>query len=363
MTTAALQNAAAQLRIIPRLDHLKEWAGVSLRAASLDDSLAPVMAEQLRHVYTTLIETKYPDLPVAAGDMLPVDTSPSAADDTYVYRMVDVVGYADWISDDGDIAPNSAMTMRPFTGRMDNIGHMWDTTIFDLERSAKAGVQYESAKSKWARRFHDAKTQWVWLFGDSEKDIPGICTHPNIPITMAAMNVGNTSRLWVNKTIDEIAADVSVIVRTVSTNTKGNYYTAKVYLPRRLYELLNDRRLGAGDGFASLLQLLEERFKGDKTGQGKVEFLILRECQADERTNPVPVNGVQSDTSGIAGDFVLAIAGGLTKEDAAFIRSRPFTQIPPQNEAFKILNYSHSKIGGVKLTQPLAVHRFDFGVV
>lgn len=360
--TPNLQDTVAALRVIPRLDHMTTLCLAWTHRASMDESMAPIWSEKLRYVYTTLLETKYPDLPVAAGEMLPIDTSPSPADETYIYKMIDVVGYADWISDDGEIAPNSAITSKSFTGRMDNIGHEWDCTIFDLERCAKAGLPLEQTKAKASRRFHDAKTQWVWLFGDADKDIPGIINHPNIPITLAALNGGATSRRWANKTADEIAADVAVLINAVSNNTKGNYFAATIYMSRVMMQRLRDLRLGAGDGFASIYDLLKDRYKGDDTGQGKVTFKMLREAAADERTNPVPVNGVQSDTSGIAGDFAFAIAGGLTKDDAAFIRSRPFTQVPPQEEAFKIRNLSHSKIGGAKVTQPLAFHRLDFGV-
>ncbi len=357
MTDQELQELADKMRVIPRLDALKACAIGMAARGTCDDQLAPIWAEKLRHTYTTLMEMKYPELAAANGDVLPIDTSVDPADEQWEYFSVDQVGYADWISDDGEIAPNSAITGKRYTGTMENMAHEWDVTIFDLERAAKAGLQLQNMKGKLARRAHDAKTNWVWLFGDSSKNLPGLCNHPNIPMTLAALNAGTTSRLWPNKTADEIFADVAVAINAAANNTKGQYFTGSCFMPRRLMQRLRDLRLGAGDGFASAFDLLKARYSGDESGQGKVSFKLLRETGSDERTNPKTL----TDDSGIAGDFLLLVPAGASKDEACFIRARPFTQLPPQEAKLKIINLSHSKIGGCKMQIPLAFHVFVFG--
>jgi hypothetical protein len=238
------------------------------------------------------------------------------------------------------------------------MGHEWDMTIFDLERAAYAGMPLSNMKQNNAKRTHDAKTNYVWLFGESAKNLPGLCNHPNIPVTLAPLNVGATSRLWANKTVDEIAADLALLIDQVPTNTIRAHHVAKVFFPLGLVQELKNRRLGAGDGFASVWDWMRVRYEGaDATGQPKVEFHVLNECTAANRLDPK----TGTDTSGMVGDFLLAIPAD-DKDSLAFIRARPYTQRPPQELKLKMVHQTHSKIGGVKMQQPLALHRLDFGL-
>lgn len=362
--TAALREMADRLQLLPRDDSVEFLAAGLVRAGHADADFAPIWAEQLRYTFTSLLETKYPDLQAANGDVLPIGTVPPESTE-WEHFAVDFGGYADWIGDDGEVAPNSFITTRKIKGTVDNLAHEWDTTVFDLERFAATyspKIPFDSMKAKAARRAHDATTNWVWLFGDSAKDMPGLANHPAIPVSFLPRNAGNTSALWRNKTNDEILGDIATIVRAIPGNTKRQWFTGTVWLGGNLVELLNDRRLGTTDsGFASLWELVKARYSGDDSGQGKVTFKILRECEAAMRTDPRPRLGTQSDTSAITGDFILAVAAGLSKDEACFIRSRPFTQRPPQEHKLKIYNMTISGIGGCKLAQPYAVARFDFG--
>jgi hypothetical protein len=361
--TKHMQERLDSLQIVPRLDILQAIAQRIAAEGRCDEQLAPIWAEKLRYTYTKVLETIYPEYAAANGDVLPIDTSVPPADLTWEYYMVNQAGYADWIDDDGHVMPSGSVSATRHVGRTDEMGHRWDETVFELERAAKANTPISAMKAANAKRVHDAKTNWVWLFGDSEKDLPGLCNHPNIPVTLAAAAAGGTnSRLWgVDKTIDEIAADVSLLIDTVATNTIGAYHAVTVFMPRTLFHILRNFRLGAGDGFSSLLEYIKDRYKGDDSEsgsqQGRVAFRILNETQATLRLNP----RTQTDTSTIAGDFLLALPTP-NKDELAFIRSRPFTQRPPQERDLVMYHMTHSKIGGCKMTQPLAVHRLDFGV-
>ena len=344
-------------QIIPRLDTMQAIAQRVAEQGRADAQLAPIWAEKLRHTYSKVLETKYPEYMAEAGNILPIDTEVDPAAEEWEYFKIDSRSSADWIDDDGMVAPNGATVMSRFTGRMHSIGHEYDWTIFDLERAAAANVPLAKIKADDARRAHAAKTDWVWLFGDSPRGLPGLMNHPNITVSMAALNGGATSRLWTNKTADEIATDMSVLINTIATNTLQAYSAATVLMPLSLFHRLRDLRLGAGDGFASVLEWMKNRFQGDESGQGKVSFKILNQCSGSLRRNP----NTGTDTSGISGDFVIALPQA-SKDELAFVRARPFTQLPPEAEGFKVRNLSHSKIGGCKMQIPLAVHRLDFGL-
>lgn len=350
------------LKIIPRLDSLTVVCGEIIAREGMDAQLAPIWANTLRHTYTKLFEIKYPEYAAANGNVLPIDTVDPAML-IWEYYTIDQHGSAEWIDDDGQVAPSSSITVKRKTGTMSEMGHSWSLTVMDLERAAKATIGTSAfplaqLKQKNAKRTHDAKTNWTWMFGDKEKDLPGLCTHPNITISTAPVKAAGGLRVWnTDATNDEIAADVSTAINKIAEDTLEQYHAATVYMPPAYWRLLRDRRLGAGDGFASLLALLQDRFKGDESGQGKVTFATLLECAAVSRVHPT----TGTDTSGITGDFLLVLPQA-TQDELAFVRARPYTQRPPQERDMVLHHMTHSKVGGCKCQIPLAVHRYDFTV-
>jgi hypothetical protein len=304
------------------------------------------------------METKYPQYAAANGDVLPIDTSVDPASLEWEYYMVDQVGYADFVDDDGTIAPSSAMIASRHTGKMAEIGHRYDLTLFDLERAAKAGLELKSLKQAHAKKAHDAKTNWIWLFGESARGIPGLCNHPNINVQLAPLNDDSSSRLWKNKTADEIMADITAMVNSIAENTLEAYVAKKVLLPHNLLRRMQDVYLTTAGGIVlNVLEWVQKRYAGDPTGQGQVQFMALNECDGARRLDPV----TNSDTSGITGDFCLVLPAA-SADELCFVKARPFTQLPPQQSDFKLHHLTHSKVGGCKAQIPLAVTRFDFGL-
>ncbi len=357
--TSKQRKQLADYHVIPRLDscvHFFRELAVKGVLERHDWSGAIVLAETLRQQMAQLLKTKYPDLPVANGDLLPIDSSASPHHETWRQYIVDEQGYADFIDDDGTLAPNQSATMKMFEGRFANIGHKYDWTIFDVERAAAEGYQLQSSKAKNAKRYHDALKQWVFLFGDSKRDIKGLVNHPNINVMLAALDAAtSTTRQWALKTNAEILVDVQRLVNAVPVETIRQHFTARVYLPHAFQLICQGRFIAAtATATVTLWDQILSMYQGDSTGQGKVEFLILNECdpllRRDARTG--------TDTSGITGYFALALPA--KNSDAVFKVARPFTQLPPQQEDLKVNVLTHEKIGGARLDYPRSIARMDF---
>jgi hypothetical protein len=323
--------------------------------------LAMIAAEKVRHVYTKIAETIYPEYAAAEGKVLPVDSSPAPSDETWRYFMVDTVGTAAWIDQDGDVAPSNSMTMRQYDGPIAEFGHQWDVTIFDLEKASAGNLNLRTMKGKSSKRAHQAFKNWMWLFGDPSKSGPGLCNHPNIQVLLSAQNAGLTSRLWANKTDDEIFADVKRLIDTVPQTTIRASYVAKVLISLELQQECLGRFVSAtASGTVTLWDKILAAYRGDDTGQGQVTFMILNECGAGLRSDPTDPGG--ADTSGLDGDFLLAMPADDVEEHA-FVSARPFSQMAPQEEKFKINTLTHERIGFVKLQRPTWFVRMDFGTV
>jgi hypothetical protein len=328
------------------------------RRGRCDWQNAVMMAEKLRYIYPKIMETEYPELLAANGGVLPIDSSPDPADETWRYYRIDQQGRAAWIDDDGTFAPSNSMTLRQVDGRLAEFGHKWDLTIFDLERAAKhPNIALPMLKGKMAKRAHDEWKNWVWLFGDADKGMPGLCNHPNITHLLAPLNAGTTSRLWANKSDDEIFADVAAVIDRVPVDTKRSHYVAQVFLPLALVQACMRRFIAAtAQGSVTLWDRIKANYAGDETGQGKVEFKILNECAPAYRLDPK----TGTDTSGISGDFIMACPPS-DPDVGAFVSARPFSQRPPQEVDLKVSTLTHEKIGGCKLQAPLAFVVMRFG--
>ena len=362
MTITAIQKAKRDAyRCFPRRDAVEAVMDHLGAQGRVDWQLAPLMAERLRHVYPKIAETVYPEYLAAEGGVLPIDSSASPADETWRKYTMDQQGVCAWIDDDGDFAPSNSITLRQDDGRFANFGHMWDVTIFDLERAAKAQLQLQTLKGKMSKRAHQVWKNWHWLFGDSPHEMEGLCTHPNIHVLLAAFDsaTGNTSRLWANKTDADIFRDIKRVIDLVPTYTIRAHFIAKVFLPLNLVQECMGRFLaGTDSGVVTLWDRIVKAFSGDPvTGQGKVEFRILNECQGTLRRHPVS----GTDTSGITGDFILACPPDDVEMNA-FMSARPFSQEAPQQVKLKIQTLTHEKIGGARIQTPKAFVRMDFGL-
>lgn len=368
--TRRTYDRAQHLRIVPDLGILQ---GICADAATNftgrmdsergDDQLAPIWAETLRHTYTKVLEEPYPELAAANGSILPIDTSVDPESLNWEYFMIQEYGFADWMDDDGQQAPSSTVTAERFTGEHHEITHRWNVTVFDVARAAKSGMlSLLSIKNSAARKAHERTTNWVWLFGESGKNLPGLCNNPDIPMTLAPLNTGASSRLPANKTNAEIVADFALLINQVPVRTRRQNFVAKVYVSLELMQLCQDRKLsGLGDGsdnmIVSLWDYIKKRWSGDDTGQGAVKFMVLNECAASERSDPRSPSG--ADTSGIDGDFMLACPADSDRN--VFIRSRPFTQRPPEERDMIMHHNTHSKIGGARIQEPMAFQVVRFG--
>lgn len=344
--------------LVPRKDHLERVVArcIADGKVKLDDAVAPIAVEKLRYNYARVYEQTYPDLKAAMGMVLPFDTSPDPAHDSYKYDVIDYAGFADWIGDDGQIMGNSSVQMSSHLGFMDHIGNKFAFTFFDIERAALSGSNISAVKQRAVRESHERKHQWVWLFGDRGRQLHGLFTHPNIqvvlaPLASSAVHNDNRDRLIENKTMDEILADVETIVETVPRTTNEALRVRKVFMSYADVSYLKRKREDTGSNSRTLWSIIQEMYSD-------VEFDTLNECDASKRLNPK--TGVND--SGLSGRCWIAVPD-LPADECGFVFPRPFTQRAPQEKDLSIETITLSTIGGFKCVQPMGVVRMDFVAV
>lgn len=351
-------DACRVLDILPRFDHVEPECERLVTRHGLDASTAPVLAKNLIHTYTKVLERDYPEMLASSGKVLPIETIPSWAQ-KYEQFEIEGVTAAYWIDDDGQTMPSSTVKLHRDEGYVAEMGHSFSLNWFDLERAAQQpGLSLPTIKPALAREAHERWTNWVWLFGSPEKKLFGLLNHPNIPSTLASLNAGATSRLPADKSNAEILADVATLIDAIPEATLEKRHAAEVFFPPSFIRLCRSREYSTPNGgTVSLWERIVDIYKGDDSGQGKVTFRMMNECDGTRRTDPW--NG--GDTSGLNGDVWLAKPANDV-EIGCFIRARPYTQRPPEQHGFSMKHDTHSRIGGAKIQEPLAFHVMRFAV-
>lgn len=376
----SIMDAAESLALFPRVDDVEAYLEQGAkRSGRVDWQLAAIWARNVVSTQAKVFEHKYPELQFVNGEVLPImSVDPGAS--KWEYYEVDFGGCADFIDYDGHVMPSvPPMRAGRHEGRMREMGIRYELNFFDEERWAYAGtngnmpgIKLLSTKQAEAKKAHDKLTDWLWAFGNAEKGMPGLLNHPNITVSVAALNAGATSRLPANKTADENYRDFAALIDQVATDTLNIYHAATVWLPHSVIRTLRNQFIAAtSDGSVTNWQRLVNNFKGDDSGQGKITFKGMNYADAAFRLDPRtvkgaatlgPLTGSGSDTSGLSGNFLLALPPD-NKDEAAFVRARPYTTKGPREvDAFNTEFTTHSKIGGCMLKQPRAVHRLDYGL-
>ena len=371
-------DRADELRLWPRVDSLTMFLEDAARSRGLDWQLAPIWARHLVHTFPKVFQHRYPELDFANGEVLPIDTSIDPADRTWEYFEVDFGGCADFIDDDGHSMPSvPPMRAGRHEGKLREIGIRYTLNMFDEERWSKASsrgnlpaINMIASKLAEAKKAHDKLTDWLWAFGDGTKGFAGLCNHPNIQVLVAPLNTGATSRSYENKSADENFADAKALIDFVSESTLEQYHAAKVLVPYAYMRKLKSQFLaGTDSGLVTVWDRIVSYFSHEETGAGKVTIKPIYYASAARRKDPRTLKvdpslgplAAGSDTSGMAGDFMLALPPE-NKDELCFMRARPFSQRPPRElDDFNTSHATHSKIGGTKVQAPLSVVRLDFG--
>jgi hypothetical protein len=347
-------------RLCQNLAHRGAFTKADGPLSYTDAQVAPIYAEQLRYKYSQIPEVLYAELEAANGEVLPIDSSMPPAAVSWEYDMIDSGAMADWIDDEGHIAPSAFVkSAGKFTGKAAEFGMGYESNLFDDERAVMAGLPLDTIKGQDLKRAHDAFCQWHWLFGTPEKDgMPGLCTHPMLITSLAALNGGASSRLIGNKSDAEILADFRTLIDAVPHQSKRRHFAVEVWLPHTFIEEMRSRFIAStAAGTFTLWDRLKAMYSGDDAGQPRVSFKPAMFCEAANRLNP----NTGTDTSNISGDFVLALPAKNAAE-LCFIRARPFTMRPPREVGdFTIKHVAHAKIGGCKMVRPLSLHMMVYG--
>jgi Uncharacterized protein conserved in bacteria len=234
MTSRFVQDSVELIR--HNMHRIDDSGLTPAQRARLDAGETAFLERQLEAVEARVYEKKLRELKYRT--LIPVSNRDGAGAQTITYYMYTKVGMAKIIANPADDLPRSDVFASRHTQAVHVIATSFGYSTQDLRRAMFANVPLEMYKVDAARRsVRETENNITWT-GDSTHNIVGLFANTNITNDQAPLNAAASSRLWANKTAEEILSDVLKIVTRVRTLTKGVHQINTLLLPIEQYNKL-----------------------------------------------------------------------------------------------------------------------------
>ena len=322
---------------VPMRDRIAQRlaAGILMGARDHGDAaMIPIWGPELEALYGEVYEEEYVDLPMANGDILPLDTEVQNWQDMWKYRTLQKFGKAK-IGTDYAIGsiPRVSVGGKEFVGFVAAIFNAWGFSIQDerVLSNVSNGARIQAMFPEAARRAHEEITDRVAWWGDTKHKLHGLLTHPYVPKQYAPVGAGN-STYWSAKTFDEVFTDMVSLAEAAKERTFGKEYADVLLLPRDVNRVMVLKRIEQDK------QTLRAHIKENYP---ELKVMFVDQLNATHPDNPTGVG--------------IAVSLRIDKKAASLVSPQPFEQFPPAWHGLEWLTICHSRIGGVKIPRPYSI--------
>lgn len=306
-----------------------------------DAQTLPFFERELEQVLTQTYERKFPELAMANGEIIPISSEVDEGAENYTYYMYEPTGIARFMTAYADsdmpmVSIRGAKVTAPVEPM--EVGYGWSTR--DIRNASFARRPLDSRLAMAARKAHDQRVHITGLWGREDLGLTGFVNNPNITVADAPAGAGGGSNpeYWVNKTPDEIVADIAMVIDGVRTLTNKVENVTHVAISDPLYLYIRRTRLGTIGESKTILTYIKEVWD-------TVEFYGLIDLQASNSLG----NLTEDCMIGYAKD----------PEKCSLEIPMPFKQYPVQAEGLRFKVPTESSMGGVKCPYPLSIYRLD----
>lgn len=294
-----------------------------------DASESLFMARQLEHIESTVYRKEFPEY--MARSLFPVNNKGGPGVKTITYKMLERVGQAQAISDYAKDFRRVNVKATEHTAKVKDYGESIAYSIDELEAARRTNTNLDGELADAVREGYEQTFDEVCFNGDAAHGIQGFNTNPNIPLYSVGTGVGGNT--WALKTSDEIITDVSTLISSIISLTKGRERANAVLMPIPSFELVSRKRLT--DSSETVLAFLQ------KTNPG-VQF----------------IGWWRMDTAGVGGIKRMT----AYRRDPSRVEAREpqaFQIYPFQADMLTWTAPAMGKIGGVVLRYPLSAAHMD----
>lgn len=237
----------------------------------------PFVIAQGRNIETRVYQRRYPAFNYAAHVPVVTEGQPWAIGTTFF--TVDTAGEAKFLSGAGTDMPFNQVTRDQASHDFAMIGSGWEWNLEEINQAALYGVNLNDTKAMSAADKVERLLNDIAMRGSTEKNWTGLLNSTIVSRTDAAATGTGSSTFWASKTVDQILADINGVLSSVSTNTSEVEWADTLRMPPDAFRDLATRRMGAGDGFMTVLEFIRRNnIYTAETGQA-LDIQPLREAR------------------------------------------------------------------------------------
>lgn len=296
----------------------------------LDASENAFLRRELEHVQTRSYDILFPD---EKGRLLvPVDHGVHTGAEIVTFNTLEGVGQSQIGGGYAGEGPRVDVLITDQSQRIVPIRNSYGYSIQEVRNSMMANRSLPQLRANTARQVIEQDINQLLLVGSTEESIAGLFNLSGITtVTIALGALG--SKLWGQKTSDEIAADLFDMEEGVFNATKENTLLLPdtLVLPTTAYNLASRKRMGDGSNMTILKYFLEN-----------AKFIKNVEWSFELET----------------------LGAGSTRRMACYRKNeivlkaiipQEFESLPPQQRDFETIINCHARYGGIELHYPKAV--------
>lgn len=196
-----------------------------------DADESALLARQLDFIKSKTYDVKYAEL--KARKLIPVSSESDPGAEKIFYRQYDQTGLAKVIANYADDLPRADVKGKEFVAEVKTLGDSYGYNYVEMQNAAYAGLPLEQRRASAARRAIAQLENRIAFFGDTEANLGGFITNPNIG-TVTIPNPGSGTQ-WVNKTPDQILSDMNLVANSVVTGSLGVEIPDTMLIPLSQY--------------------------------------------------------------------------------------------------------------------------------
>ena len=329
---AVLKNSGAAATLMATMNSERKM----FRFDSVD-AAAVFMARELDFVKSKSYDKQYPQF--TALSTFPVNSDANPGAESITFYTYDMEGLAKIIDNYSTDLPRADVNGTPHSVPVKTLGVSYGYSNQEMRASRMSGKSLDARKAESARFQIDNATNKIAWAGDAKNGLLGVLsTGQNIPVKTLTAGATSGKIKWIDKTADEIVADVTEMYAQVSRATKDVERPDTLVLPTEVYTALSLKRLG--DTEATVLSYIQDHAPYLK------EIISAAELNSDSvETNPYA-----------AGTNGQAVALLFTNDPDKIEVNIPmaYTQNPAQPRNLETLIPCESRVAGTIVFYPLS---------
>lgn len=212
----------------------------------------PFVVAQGRNIEAGVYARRYPTLNY--NRVLPIVTEGNQWAIGTTFFTVDSAGEAKFISGAGTDMPFNKSSRDQASHDFAMIGSGWEWNLEEVNQSSLYGINLPATDAASATDKIERLLNSIAFTGSTEKGWTGFANSSAVP----RADVATPGTFWPAKTVDQMLADVDEVLGRVRTQTEEVEWADSIALPPVAFRTAATKRLGAGDGFMTVLEYIKK---------------------------------------------------------------------------------------------------------